>query len=123
MGTDRGQDSPDSLDDVIVGQLKSLEHVSPGFFAQVVDTYVTTSQENLRDLLAAVEAGDLSSAQRRAHALVGSSRQIGATRVGALCAMIEHAASLDDARAQLPALQAALHGAERALHAAVQAVA
>ncbi|MCB9661672.1 MAG: response regulator [Sandaracinaceae bacterium] len=117
-------DSPEwreTLDMAVVEQLKALEEVSPGFFAQVVETYLGTSDENVRDLLAASTAGDLHTVQRRAHALVGSSRQVGAMHVGQLCATIEHAAALDDVAHELAELSDAVHQAQQALLAVVRA--
>ncbi|MCA9535793.1 MAG: response regulator [Myxococcales bacterium] len=119
-GSDERVDWRQILDEAIVGQLKALESVSPGFFSQVVQTYLATSDENLRDLLSAAESGDLHATQRRAHALVGSSRQVGAMTVGALCVTIEHAATSTEAEAALASLPAELRRAQRALRAAVE---
>ena len=118
--SDEQVDWRETLDEPIVAQLRMLEGVSPGFFAQVVQTYLATSEENLRDLLAAAEGGDLHATQRRAHALVGSSRQVGAMTVGSLCATIEHAAALTDAEAALAGLTTEVRRAQRALRAAVE---
>jgi CheY-like chemotaxis protein/anti-sigma regulatory factor (Ser/Thr protein kinase) len=109
----------ETLDAEIVGQLQMLESASPGFLEQVVHTYLATSDENLRDLVAAVEGGDLLAAQRRAHALVGSSRQVGAMQVGSLCASMEHASSLAGVSGGLDELRGAMARAQGALRAVI----
>jgi len=111
-----------ALDTTVVDQLLMLERGSPGFFGQVVETYLSTSEENLRELLEAARAGDKKVMQHRAHALVGSSRQVGAARVGQLCVEIERAASVGEVDAQLAALEEELSGAQLALVAAVKSL-
>ena len=112
----------ETLDTTIVDQLLMLERGSPGFFGQVVETYLSTSDENLSELVDAARAGDKKLMQRKAHALVGSSRQVGAARVGELCVAIERAASIAEAEAQLPALEDELARAQVALVAAVKSL-
>ena len=112
----------EALDTNVVDQLLMLERGSPGFFGQVVETYLSTSEENLRELLEAARADDKPVMQRRAHALLGSSRQVGAARVGQLCVAIERAGSVGEVDTQLAALTDELTQAQVALVAAVKSL-
>lgn len=56
---------------------------------EILEMYETTAVDDLNGVLAAVSAGDLESIVKRAHALKGSSGNVGANRVMDLAARIE----------------------------------
>ena len=110
----------DVLETSIVDQLIMLEGASPGFFAQVAESYYKTGRDNLQAIKDAAGAGDHETLQRRAHALLGSSRQVGAKDLGGLCREIEHSESVASAAGPLAKLDAEFDRTEAALRAAVE---
>ena len=73
------------LDNNIVGQLKTLDESQPGFFKQILEVYETTCQESLQAMQAAKQERDIQALRSKAHALKGSSANIGAARLSNMC--------------------------------------
>ena len=80
------------LDRRVLDQILSLCATDPGFFVELVDTYERSATQHLVALRGCVDASDLEGTRQRAHALKGSSRNIGASGAGKLAAAIEEAA-------------------------------
>jgi CheY-like chemotaxis protein/nitrogen-specific signal transduction histidine kinase/HPt (histidine-containing phosphotransfer) domain-containing protein len=86
----------------------------------LVDTFIDSCEECLRDIDTGLARGDLKLAGRAAHTLVGSSANIGASRMESVAATMEAAADRRDAgaiRDLLPALRARFKSARDALRA------
>lgn len=64
----------------------------PDLLAAILAMYLKTTPDDVAAIGTAVETGDLADVNRRAHKLKGSSRMVGARRVGDILAAIEIAA-------------------------------
>jgi CheY-like chemotaxis protein/anti-sigma regulatory factor (Ser/Thr protein kinase) len=84
----------------------------------LVETFIQSGEKCLRDIDTGLARGDLKLAARAAHSLVGSSANIGASRVESVAVSMEEAAGRTDAgavRDLLPALRARFKAARDAL--------
>lgn len=70
--------------------LAELKEVMEEDFETLLSTYLNDSRQRITSLASAVEAGDPESFARTAHSLKGSCINIGAMRLGQLCAKAEH---------------------------------
>ncbi len=106
------------LDPVMLRDLIELESSQPGFLDELLTVFTTDMGRDLPHLAELVAAGDNEAAARLAHRLKGSSRNIGAARLGDLLARVEH--RMRDAEAGEPGpspdeLASAYHDALAAL--------
>nr|WP_282103511.1 ATP-binding protein [Halomonas getboli] len=85
-----------ALDDEVVTALH--ESLDAEALSALVARYRQEASDHIAALVEAIEAGEAESAQRLAHQLKGESAALGAVRVAALAARLEHAAR-DDALA------------------------
>ena len=98
------QDNP-HFDDAI---LKTLQDIMGDDFRHLVDTFINDTNERIRHLHAAMAADESDTIRRTAHSLKGSSSNIGAAQLAALCGAIEAKAlanELDLLPEQLAALE------------------
>ena len=116
---------PPALDLGMVEQLVSLDGEDDDFIRDVLLGYVDQLRESIQEMGAALDHGDLETAQLAAHTVKGASKQIGASRVGELLGNIERETSVDAAKSlleiveqQVPrvadAVQGLLRGSRRA---------
>ena len=83
-------------------QLASLEKLAagaPGMFDTILDEYLATADRTEREIQQALETGDAPALERGAHSLKGSSGQMGAVALMAVCKELETAASRGDVQA------------------------
>jgi len=83
------EDLKDVLDADALALLIGLE--APGIFSvsDLVDTYVETTPDYIRQMEAAIHVGDGEAVARYAHALKGSCLSVGAVRVSEVCERLE----------------------------------
>ena len=82
-------ESAASLDAERLAMLRELDDGDGGLLASIVDEYVAGAQRNLEVLREAVAEGDPEAVERAAHALKGSSANVGATLLTELTAHLE----------------------------------
>ncbi len=75
------------LDARVVAELKEL--LGEGF-PLLVERYVGDCGKRMQRLKSAVETSDFATIFHESHGVKGSSKNIGATRLGVLCAELEH---------------------------------
>lgn len=71
--------------------LAELQDVMDDEFDVLIHTYINDSAERVSSMRAALEAGDADALAKTAHSFKGSSINIGAPRLGALCMEVEEA--------------------------------
>lgn len=77
-----------SIDETILDQLLALEEVQPGFFKQILQMFEDSVPEALEILNTAADERSYETLKLKAHALKGSSANIGAQQVAKTCADI-----------------------------------
>jgi PAS domain S-box-containing protein len=78
------------LDPKILNDLKLLDRDGDGsFLREVISAYIEDTERRLGELRTGVAVGDHAAVVRNAHTLKGSSRNIGAERMGKLCESLE----------------------------------
>lgn len=87
---DRLANAEDVIDVSILQPLLALVADSTGFADELIETFAHTLDERLVALLEAAQVGDSETVGREAHGLKGAARQVGATRLGAVCERLEH---------------------------------
>jgi two-component system sensor histidine kinase/response regulator len=103
--TDNAMPAPDAahLDALDLSQIEMLRSLDDGdgaVLGEVIDQYLTQTIEGRGELVRVVSAGDTHALERAAHTLRGSSANVGATALAAVCGEIEtraRVAQLDDA--------------------------
>lgn len=80
---------PGALDLDMVRRLVSLDGEDDEFIQEVMGSYVEQLKDSLRTLDTALKESDLETIRSTAHSIKGASKQIGATRAGALLSAIE----------------------------------
>jgi CheY-like chemotaxis protein len=88
-----GPAGPDAVD---AGQLESLRGLDGGdgqFLANVVDSFLSSSQVFLARMAAAIEENDGAELAREAHRFKGEASTLGAAALADLCAQLQAAAS------------------------------
>jgi signal transduction histidine kinase/DNA-binding response OmpR family regulator len=86
-------DAGEAIDVAALDNIRLLQRPGkPDLLAAIVGMYLKGTPADLAAIAAAIAAGDLSQTGRAAHKLKGSSRTVGALRVGELLALIEAAA-------------------------------
>lgn len=104
--------------------LRELKDGTGNLLAVMVDLFLRDAPERLGTMRNAADSGDADTLARAAHNLIGSSGNVGATRMVALCRRIDGAArngDLTEAPAMLQRLEAEFEEAASALRASVAA--
>jgi len=86
----------ETLDRSVLQQFIDLEGLSPGLVARLTQLYLAGSPPLISAIAAALEAGDAVAASEQAHALKGSSLNVGAKRLAHFCGRLEAQARLGD---------------------------
>ena len=110
------QGSP--LDSAVLAELRSLSGPGEDLLADVVAVFREDAPRQIRDVQAALAAGDVTAVQRTAHRLKGTANGVGARAMGHVAAAIESAARAGDvggAAAAAQGLEDAFHTARAAL--------
>src|SRR5512133_1964444 len=81
---------------VLPDELRQLAESDEGLVKEVLDVFQTDTSDRLAKLRAALDRNDLAQARNQAHAIKGSSGQVGATEVAALCRELETLALTSD---------------------------
>jgi PAS domain S-box-containing protein len=90
-------DSEGSLDRGVLATLRGMEEEGePGFLAELAEMFVQDGNTRIDALRRAADAGDFESIERTAHGLKGSSSNMGAAKMAAICADLEEAAAAKD---------------------------
>lgn len=87
--------------------LNTLKEVMEGDFALLIDTFIQDSNDRIRTLNEVIRGSDADSIRRAAHSFKGSSSNIGALQLAALCSTLEKKAlenNLDGLVADLEAI-------------------
>ncbi|MGI8807732.1 MAG: response regulator [Acidimicrobiales bacterium] len=118
---------PSALDPEILAGLRQLERGGrSGAVDELVELFLDTARERVRELRVAVDDDDRAAVKRVAHSLKGSSANLAATEMAAVAAELEVAVGDDDATAAAEAmtrLEAELERADAALREAFPGVA
>ena len=94
----------------MLASLRELqEEGEPDLLNELIEQFLTNVPPQLVVLREAVEAGDAHSVERIAHTLKGSSANMGAKRIGAICAKLEKMGHSEDLAAA-PGLISRLEG-------------
>ena len=90
-----------SIDAKVMGDLRALQTgAAPGFLAELIDIYLKESEQHVKKIRASFDGRDAHGLERAAHTLKGSSGNLGAKALSALCAELQAAGrSADWARA------------------------
>ena len=83
--------TPGSIDRSFLDAIRSLESEDdPGIVRELITIYLEDSTSRMADIKQTVLDGDSTRIRRAAHGLKGSSANVGATGLAALCAELEH---------------------------------
>jgi CheY-like chemotaxis protein len=94
-----------ALDPQMLDQLRALEADSPGLVAQLTGMFLEGSPSLISKIEDALESGETKAASEHAHALKGSSANMGATQLAAICGSIEQQARAGDVHSARIAFQ------------------
>ncbi|MCS7080943.1 MAG: Hpt domain-containing protein [Chloracidobacterium sp.] len=111
------------LDPETIASLKALDE-GDGFFAEMVETFLSNARSTLERLCATQSANDIKELERAAHKLRGAASTVGAQSLMKLCEELERAAQqgdIPDAAARVAAIKAAFQEVVVALEAERQA--
>jgi PAS domain S-box-containing protein len=90
-GTERSIEAKPTLDPEALLELRSLEEPGgPDIFGELVQLYLDDLPDRLEGIRTSLEARDADALRREAHRLKGSSQQMGAARLSALCLELEN---------------------------------
>ncbi len=79
------------IDAEVIGRISDMERRgASGLLAQLIKTYLDTSARLLADLRRGLDRGDVAAARHAVHTLKSTSANLGASRLAALCADMEH---------------------------------
>lgn len=93
QGGSPGSDA-DSISDQVIQDLRSLSPDDPdGFLVEMIDLFQTDAAQYLSRIATSAKGSDASTLRKNAHGLKGSSGNLGAKKMSALCHQIEIAAS------------------------------
>ncbi|MFZ4718467.1 MAG: ATP-binding protein [Ilumatobacteraceae bacterium] len=106
----------DRFDAALIEQYRSA--IGPAGSTEMVELFVRTLAERRAELGAAIAAGDLAEAQRLGHALKGMAAAVGAARLSAAGAALQHAMGADALDGLLAAFDAESVGTLAGVHAA-----
>jgi HPt (histidine-containing phosphotransfer) domain-containing protein len=121
-----GNTAPARVDLSVLEALGALSDDGDEFVARLVVTFIADSQARLATLWDALAAGDAATFERAAHAVKGSSANMGATRMASLAARLQDVgkrSALDTAEPLVQQLQAELEHARELLQRTFPAVA
>jgi CheY-like chemotaxis protein len=110
-----------ALDPSVIAALREMEQGQPGLLARMVGLYLRDARTQLAALRQAAERGDAHELEEAAHSLKGSSAQLGATAMVALCRDLETAAQAADS-SRAAALVATLERTFEQVRAALAAL-
>ncbi len=79
----------DPLDHSQIEHLRSLDEGEGAVLGEIIDQYLTQTEEGRGELARVVSEGDTQAMERAAHMLRGSSANVGASGLAAVCAEIE----------------------------------
>ncbi|MBL8471003.1 MAG: response regulator [Rhodocyclaceae bacterium] len=115
---------PAVLDPAVLGTLRELDEGGEDtVFRTILQAFLDDAPLKLAGIGAALNSGDAKAVRLAAHALKGSSAQIGAQELSRLCREIEYAARdarLDECADLLPGAELAMAGTRQALLAELQ---
>jgi len=107
-----------TLNEERLEELSMLEvEGEPSLIVELIDDFLGSAPSALALLADALGSGELESARRIAHALKGSSQNIGADRLGALCSVIENDSNVESSYDPTRMLDEISSELERATHA------
>ena len=121
-----GNTAPARVDLSVLEALGAMSDDGDEFVARLVVTFIADSQARLATLWDALAAGDAATFERAAHAVKGSSANMGATRMASLAARLQDVgkrSALDTAEPLVQQLQAELEHARELLQRTFPAVA
>lgn len=78
-----------TLDRGALDSLRVLETPDNPFLTNLINTYLSTSEKIVEDLVAAAKSGDLKNMGEIAHSLKSSSASLGAIRLSEMCFELE----------------------------------
>ena len=116
-----GSDESFVLDQAQIDTLLSLDDGAGDVLAEIVGEYLARSDESRAELREVIAARDSAGAARAAHTLKGSSSNVGASALAAVCGEIEACARRDDVDAAALLLTSFEAEYERALRALTDA--
>jgi PAS domain S-box-containing protein len=97
------------IDPGVIEELRGLQSpADPGFFNHLIDLFIEETPHRLAAIRTAIESSNPDALAHEAHALKGSSAHLGATRMDALCEILEaqgRAGSIGGAGAMLSVLE------------------
>jgi two-component system sensor histidine kinase/response regulator len=110
-----------ALDIGVISNLRALQsRTEPNLLPDLIDSFLRDSAERIAAMRSAEVSGDAKALTRTAHALKGSSGTVGASRMTALCDVIEElsrASSMEGLPALIDALEEEFERVKRALEA------
>ena len=121
-----GDTAPARVDLSVLEALGAMSDDGDEFVARLVVTFIADSQTRLAALWDALAAGDAAAFERAAHAVKGSSANMGATRMASVAARLQDVgkrSALDTAEPLVQQLQAELEHARELLQRAFPTVA
>jgi PAS domain S-box-containing protein len=110
------EEAPSPLDESVIEMLWSIDE-DGSLLGEVIDTFLRIAPKRLESLR---ETSDPAALERAAHSFLGSCVNLGALRMGELCAKLEHlgrAGSMEGAKALVAALEDDYRGVRLALEA------
>lgn len=94
------------IDESVIAELRALETMGkPGFLTRLIDLFIEDLPRRLATLQSAVKEARPEELAREAHALKGSCAQLGATRLAALCEILEDQGRAGSTAAASPVLE------------------
>jgi CheY-like chemotaxis protein len=102
-----------ALDAKVLDQFRELEGDSPGLFARLTEMFLNGSAALIGDIDSSLRSGEAMAASMHAHALKGSSANMGARHLAALCGSLEQQANEGDVRLALKTFQGLTHEFKR----------
>ncbi|HET7273437.1 MAG TPA: Hpt domain-containing protein, partial [Rubrobacter sp.] len=118
-GLSDNEGAGDPLDRAAIEDLRELG--GQEMFSELARTFIDDAGSNLAALRKSVEEGDASSVELIAHTLVGSSGNMGASRMASICSQIESGASEEPTAALLERLEAEFERVRSALNTEIEA--
>lgn len=107
------------LEPAVIAELQDLAEGNEAFVKEVLTAYVEQATEIVAAMRASLSASDTRSFRSGAHALGGSSLQVGAARVASICHAIQSSEDKDEAPAPLAAALETLVSELRRVNASV----
>jgi CheY-like chemotaxis protein len=119
--TDASGKHPTVIDPSVIDGLRRLQSsTNPDFFNRIVDLFITETPHRLAAMRTALDGSDAAALAHEAHALKGSSANLGARRMNALCEILEEqglSGSVNEAPVLVSALEEEFAHVRNALEA------